>query len=113
MKKMSTLSIAETQVYTETYSVYIEKQCSISDELINDGNLKSMGVKNVVNIPSENVGSALGLSPEDFKVNKHVTLQHQRCNVESVFSSVEMTLLFGLITNTVLHGNLFGGGCRL
>merc|ERR1712131_94029 len=41
--------------------------CRNSDELINDGNLKSMGVKNVVNIPSEKVESALSLSPEDFK----------------------------------------------
>ena len=64
-----------------------------------------MGVKNVVNIPSEKVESALSLSPEEFKVKKHVTLQHQRCNVESVFSSVAIALLLPLITYTVLCFN--------
>ena len=42
----------------------------ILDELVKDGNLKSMGVKNVVNIPTDRVETALSLSAETFKVMK-------------------------------------------
>ena len=40
------------------------------DELVKDGNLKSMGVKNVLNIPTDDVETALSLSAETFKVMK-------------------------------------------
>ena len=50
-----------------------------------------MGVKNVVNIPSENVDSALSLSPEDFKVKKNVILQHNNTN-DATPNSVSVVL---------------------
>ena len=43
------------------------------DELVKDGNLKSLGVKNVMNIPTDQIENALQLSNEDFEVSKKVS----------------------------------------
>ena len=62
-----------------------------------DGNLKSMGVKNVVNIPTDHVETALSLSAETFKVIK--------CSKSRPFTAIDY-MIYVTINNSTL-GNLW------
>ena len=61
---------AVTNLCFVTNIAAVQLLIEILDELVKDGNLKSMGVKNVVNIPTDHVETALSLSAETFKVMK-------------------------------------------